>query len=176
MKNKIKLIATGTFIAMLVAANCARADAGICIYGHEVLDSVTCAGVATLDSTTVKDTVRVMGPLFAKSASLNNLNVKGVANLTNTSIKGNVDLAGTMLADHSVLQGPINLHSDDITLTGSRISAPITMESKWATPYVYLKASSQIASITFQGQPGIVVVDGSSAVVGEVINGRIQKS
>jgi hypothetical protein len=77
---------------------------GICNYAKQTVDSINCAGAASLQETSVTGDMHIAGPLKSFKSTIGAMDIAGVAEMHNSIVKGKATIAGMLNADQSTFK------------------------------------------------------------------------
>jgi hypothetical protein len=169
-----------TFFTLLCCFAHSTAEAAV-VCNHE-FGIVQCAsgtqnaldaqGSVFLNGTQIQNTCAVQGYLHAVRSHLHTLRLHGTALLEHTHIDQHATLFGYLSASESDFKKPITLHGQTSTFSHCHLNALNMIAGKKQTPQVWLKDHSEITgNVHFRGKNGIVFLDKTSSVQGNIIGG-----
>lgn len=151
---------------------------GVRVYQKETIPSISINGSLVLEGTKVSGPTCVNGSLRADESALATMEVNGQASLKNCSLSGEAFINGSISADNTKFNGGLSVAAQKISLSGcSVLSVRIRkIESYDALQVLELRSGTRIEGpIVFDAGEGEVWLCSNSAVIGEVIGGKVIK-
>ncbi len=102
MQKKILSVAVVLFAFVTTAQ--AQTSFGICNYANQTVDSVNCAGAASLQESNVTGDMHIAGPVKSFKSNIGAMDIAGVAEMHNSVVKGKAAVAGMLNADQSTFK------------------------------------------------------------------------
>lgn len=149
-----------------------QTEFGMCSYGSETVDNITCFGPANLNGTNVTGSIHVYGPLTLTGATVNTVDVKGEMTSVSSTIKGNTSVFGPIFATNTSFANNVFSATNNLELNNSKVSGDITEKSSSETGIIKMTNGSVISgSVDFSAKSGVVKIDNTSSIGGSVVNG-----
>lgn len=158
-------------VALPIVAS-AQPTVSNCQYGNQTVSSVLCFGAADLEGTNVTGDVTVFGPLTMHGATVNKVTVMGELKSSDSTAKGPVSVYGPIFANTSTFDKDVFSATNYMQMQASKINGNVTIKSSSQQGVLDMSNGSLVTgNVDFSAQSGVVKLDGSSHVDGNIING-----
>ncbi len=119
----------------------------------------------------------VSGGFYGANTTLSaNSKIRGVVDCDHCVFEKNATLYGDVVISDSEVLGDLNLNSSRNAFFQSKLNNVIvTKPNHHQRQIISLKNGTVVHNITFQGKQGIVNIDSSSTILGQVKGGRVVK-
>lgn len=167
-----KLFYCAASAMLLASAAHAYTGFGMCNFGKENMSHVVCYGPAVLKGTNVSGDMKVAGPLSADSISAGTITIAGTVKMLNSKVIGEANIVGTLDANNVEFMKNVNITSNSITLSHSKLDGTIKVTEHQSRPQLLIECGTIITgSVIFTDKAGIVQMTDDSSVQGKIVNG-----
>jgi len=168
--------------ALILAGTMNFAYADVCNFnpgsvtcGKGTVENLNGNGMVSVSGTNITGTTAVNGMLNAEDAHLNVMDINGSAILFKCMVSSDVKIKGALKASSSSFNSNIDMYSDYTRIVNTKVHGNINIHRNYGSRQkLLLEDNSQVqGDIVFEQGNGIVVLDQSSKILGNVIGGKI---
>lgn len=162
---------TGSAFAANTSGACEK-KGGSTNCNKQHLSHLNSHGIVSLSHTRIEKKCSVQGILKADQSTFGELHMVGKAVLSNSAVLNKSSVFGSLDAQKTRFHGPLHMHAQALSARESAF-ARIDVYPDTNAPSVTLQKQSEVqGDIVFHNHPGLVYVDSSSRVHGNIINGK----
>jgi hypothetical protein len=147
------------------------------LYDNEFNGLVNANGLIDLKDNTFKLPAEFKGDVKSQNNKFNDkLTIQGSLKDKESTFIGEIELMGKASFDSSTLQGILNIDSNEVKFTDSKVSAINFTTMKDEVVALYLKKNTIVnGDIVFSNKKGKIMVDSTVQINGNVVGGEILK-